>query len=162
MAALRPLLFSSKSVSGLRMKLGLNTSASLRNFSNKWVYTMNSTCPVPEFDGRKIFEDHNDLYKFSIDYPEKFWSKLGVNRLEWYKEFDQVTDCDLKQGKIKWFIGGKLNVAGKSLFVFVCFSFFIMEGGRYHWWRFYNCYLLVYIIFYVGGLFFNMTTWLGL
>lgn len=119
MAAIRSLLFSSRSVSWLRMKLGLKTPTFSRQFSNKGLYTMNSTCPVPEFDGRKIFEDHNELYKFSIDHPDKFWSKLAVSRLDWFKEFDQVSKCDLKQGKIHWFLGGKLNVTGKSGFAIV-------------------------------------------
>lgn len=110
MAAIRSLLFSSRSVSCLRMKLGLKTPTFFRQFSNKGLYTMNSTCSVPEFDGRKIFDDHNQLYKFSIDHPDKFWSKLAVSRLDWFKEFDQVSNCDLKQGRIQWFLGGKLNV----------------------------------------------------
>ena len=30
------------------------------------------------------------------------------------KEFDQVVDCDMQEGRINWFKGGMLNVTGKS------------------------------------------------
>ena len=30
------------------------------------------------------------------------------------KEFDQVMDCNMREGRISWFKGGMLNVTGKS------------------------------------------------
>ena len=30
------------------------------------------------------------------------------------KEFDQVVDCNMREGRISWFKGGMLNVTGKS------------------------------------------------
>ena len=60
-----------------------------------------------------VSKSHAAVYKESLDNPEKFWGDLGRNRLRWFKEFDQVMDCDMKQGKISWFNGGKINVSGR-------------------------------------------------
>ena len=30
------------------------------------------------------------------------------------KEFDQVVDCNMREGRMSWFKGGMLNVTGKS------------------------------------------------
>ncbi len=59
-----------------------------------------------------VTSSHATIYQESLDNPEKFWGDLGKNRLKWFKEFSQVMDCDMKQGKISWFNGGKINVSG--------------------------------------------------
>jgi len=30
------------------------------------------------------------------------------------KDFDEVMDCDVKEGKFEWFKNGKLNASGKK------------------------------------------------
>ena len=55
---------------------------------------------------------HGAIYSESLAQPEKFWGDLARNRLRWFKEFDQVMDCDMRQGRISWFNGGKINVSG--------------------------------------------------
>ena len=59
-----------------------------------------------------VSEDHAAIYKESLENPEAFWGDLARNRLRWMKEFDQVMDCDMNEGRLSWFNGGKLNVSG--------------------------------------------------
>uniref|UniRef100_H2XYN5 Acetyl-coenzyme A synthetase n=1 Tax=Ciona intestinalis TaxID=7719 RepID=H2XYN5_CIOIN len=54
---------------------------------------------------------YEDLYKFSVNNSDDFWGELAKTRLDWYKPFSQVSDCDMNSGNIKWFDGGKLNVS---------------------------------------------------
>ncbi|KAJ8321195.1 hypothetical protein KUTeg_001253 [Tegillarca granosa] len=70
-----------------------------------------TTTPFPEFKDLPNIKTHDDLYKFSLEDPEKFWSILARSRLDWYKDFGEIRDCNLGQGKIRWFLGGKLNAS---------------------------------------------------
>ena len=72
--------------------------------------------PIPEFDGRPGINSYQDMYKFSLEHPETFWGTLARSRLEWIKDFDTVQDCNFEEGKISWFLDGKINVAGKIPF----------------------------------------------
>lgn len=58
-------------------------------------------------------EQYKTLYKESIDDPETFWAKEANEFLSWSKPWDKVMDYsfDAKDLYIKWFQGGKLNVA---------------------------------------------------
>lgn len=56
--------------------------------------------------------NHAALYEESLKNPEAFWGDLARRRLKWFKEFDQVMDCDMDRGRISWFNGGKINVSG--------------------------------------------------
>jgi len=53
-------------------------------------------------------KEYKDLYKKSIESPEKFWASIA-KRLDWIKPWDMVRDFDFVKGKIEWFSGGKLN-----------------------------------------------------
>ena len=57
--------------------------------------------------------DYTTAYEESIENPEKFWGELAGKCLNWDKPFEKVMDCDMKEGKIQWFVGGKLNVSGE-------------------------------------------------
>ena len=59
-----------------------------------------------------VSENHSAIYEESLKNPEAFWGDLARNRLRWMKEFDQVMDCDMNEGRLRWFNGGKLNVTG--------------------------------------------------
>ena len=61
-----------------------------------------------------VSENHAALYEESLKNPQRFWGDLARRRLLWMKEFDQVMDCDMQEGKISWFNGGKLNVTGED------------------------------------------------
>jgi len=55
--------------------------------------------------------NHDELHRFSIEQPEKFWSTLARSRLSWEKDFHTGMDCDFREGKFNWFTGGELNVS---------------------------------------------------
>jgi hypothetical protein len=80
------------------------------------------TAKFPEL---KEFSEYNiksyeDLYKFSIEHNELFWSTLAKSRLDWYELFTQVRSGDFtdENFSLKWFLGGKLNVSGKIILYF--------------------------------------------
>lgn len=60
-----------------------------------------------------VSKDHATWYRESVEHPDQFWGELARARLRWSREFDRVQDCDLKQGKLQWFIGGQINVSGE-------------------------------------------------
>ena len=62
-----------------------------------------------------VSQNNEAVYQESIADPKKFWGELAKQRLEWVKEFDEVMDCDMEQGRINWFNGGKINASGKEL-----------------------------------------------
>jgi len=55
---------------------------------------------------------YSQLYKESMENPERFWGSLARQSLNWIRDFDHVMDCDMEEGRITWFLGGKLNVTG--------------------------------------------------
>lgn len=71
-----------------------------------------TTTPFPEFEHDPALDTHQKLYNYSIDQSEAFWGTLAKTRLTWTKEFTQTRDCDINQGKIKWFMDGVLNASG--------------------------------------------------
>lgn len=56
---------------------------------------------------------YQDLFRLSVTDPNRFWGSAAADRLRWVKPFHRVQDCDLRSGKISWFLGGKLNVSGE-------------------------------------------------
>ncbi len=58
-------------------------------------------------------EQYKTLYKQSVDDPETFWGEQAKQFLSWSKPWDKVMDYsfDANNLYIKWFEGGKLNVA---------------------------------------------------
>ena len=56
---------------------------------------------------------YEQMYQRSIDDPEGFWAEQAETFLSWYKPWDKVLDWsfDAADLHIKWFEGGKLNVA---------------------------------------------------
>ncbi|KAL3874415.1 hypothetical protein ACJMK2_037432 [Sinanodonta woodiana] len=70
-----------------------------------------STTPMAEFENEPNIHTHADLYQFSLQNPDRFWGTLARSRLNWFKDFSKVSDCDMKKGRFRWFLDGKLNVA---------------------------------------------------
>ncbi|XP_044228114.1 acetyl-coenzyme A synthetase 2-like, mitochondrial [Thunnus albacares] len=62
---------------------------------------------------------HRDLYRLSVTDPDQFWGSAAADRLRWVKPFHRVRDCELRSGRISWFLGGKLNVSVNCLDVHV-------------------------------------------
>ena len=54
------------------------------------------------------FDSYKEVYDLSIQDPVKFWEEKA-KRISWYQSWDTVREFDFKNGKIEWFIGGKLN-----------------------------------------------------
>jgi len=56
---------------------------------------------------------HDDLHKFSIQNPEKFWDFQAKNLLTWQKLYSNncIMDCEMKSGSFKWFYDGQLNAS---------------------------------------------------
>lgn len=60
------------------------------------------------------FATYQSMWQRSIDDPAGFWGEIA-EEFEWYQKWDNVTDCDLASGHIRWFEGGKLNVSVNCL-----------------------------------------------
>ncbi|OWF53758.1 Acetyl-coenzyme A synthetase 2-like, mitochondrial [Mizuhopecten yessoensis] len=70
-----------------------------------------TTTPFPEFQGDSRFKSHADLHNASLQNPDHFWGTLAKSRLQWFQTFNQVKDCDINKGHIRWFMDGKLNAS---------------------------------------------------
>ncbi|MDJ0957466.1 MAG: acetate--CoA ligase [Arenicellales bacterium] len=76
------------------------------------------TYPVPADVAQHAWIDadkYNQMYQRSIDDPEGFWAEQAEEFLHWFKKWDAVMDNDYHKAQIKWFEGGKLNVAYNCL-----------------------------------------------
>jgi len=59
-------------------------------------------------------EEYNNLYKYSIDNPEQFWSDVADSFI-WKKKWSKVLDYDFSKPKFEWFVDGKLNITENCL-----------------------------------------------
>ncbi|KAG1685095.1 Acetyl-coenzyme A synthetase 2-like, mitochondrial [Nymphon striatum] len=75
-----------------------------------------TSTPMPEIaEMGASFKTHQELYEFSLQNPDKFWSVLARSRIRWQKEFQDVSNCDMNTGEVSWFDGGILNVADNCI-----------------------------------------------
>ncbi len=58
-------------------------------------------------------DEYSALYKESIENSEAFWKKQANEMLRWQHDFESVSNCELEEGMISWFLGGKLK-AGEN------------------------------------------------
>ena len=58
--------------------------------------------------------DIKKMYDNSMNDPNSFWGTHGRDYLHWIKDFQQVSNSDMANGKHEWFLGGKLNVSGMA------------------------------------------------
>jgi len=70
-----------------------------------------TTTSFPELAEFGNLTSHEDLHRFSIENPEKFWSILARSRLSWENDFHTGMDCEFQTGRFNWFLGGKLNIS---------------------------------------------------
>uniref|UniRef100_A0A665UR47 Propionate--CoA ligase n=1 Tax=Echeneis naucrates TaxID=173247 RepID=A0A665UR47_ECHNA len=75
----------------------------------------NTAAVMPEAAGFEGVSDRSDLQDFSVCSSDSFWAAVARQRLSWIRPFHTVQDCDLSQGRIRWFEGGKLNVSVNCL-----------------------------------------------
>ena len=59
-------------------------------------------------------EEYNNLYKYSVDNPEQFWSDVADSFI-WKKKWSKVLDYDFSKPKFEWFVDGKLNITENCL-----------------------------------------------
>ena len=62
----------------------------------------------------KSLEQYHEVYKQSIENPEKFWGEIASHFL-WKKPFDNVLDWNFSAPHIEWFKGGQLNITENCL-----------------------------------------------
>jgi len=76
------------------------------------------TYPVPaDFAANALInaEQYETMYKQSVEDPDGFWAEQAEKFLTWSKRWDKVQEWDFHTADIKWFKGGKLNVAYNCL-----------------------------------------------
>jgi len=62
----------------------------------------------------KSMEEYQKMYRASLDDPQGFWGACA-GELVWTRPWDRVLEDDFRNGKVKWFVGGKLNAATNCL-----------------------------------------------
>ncbi|MCG8607901.1 acetate--CoA ligase [bacterium] len=58
----------------------------------------------------KSLDHYYQMYRESVEDPDKFWSGVA-ERLNWYQKWDRAVDFDFVNANIRWFDGGKLNAS---------------------------------------------------
>ena len=58
--------------------------------------------------------DYQNLYKESIEQPEKFWAEVAEDFV-WRKKWNTVLEWDFHKPEVKWFVGGKLNITANCI-----------------------------------------------
>lgn len=53
--------------------------------------------------------DYQQIYKESIEQPEKFWAQVAEDFV-WRKKWETVLEWDFNKPEVKWFVGAKLNI----------------------------------------------------
>lgn len=61
-----------------------------------------------------LFGSHIYLSVNLYEQTDVFWGTLARSRLRWFRDFDRVSDCDMEAGRFRWFLGGQINVSGRS------------------------------------------------
>ncbi len=55
-------------------------------------------------------QSYRQMYQRSVQDPDEFWAEQAAEFIDWIKPWDEVSDCDFTEAKIRWFDGAKLNV----------------------------------------------------
>lgn len=58
----------------------------------------------------KTYEDYLEVYKFSVEYPEQFWTQVAES-YSWKEKWNTVLEWNFKEPRVEWFKGGKLNIS---------------------------------------------------
>ncbi|MBU0762183.1 MAG: acetate--CoA ligase, partial [Candidatus Altiarchaeota archaeon] len=73
--------------------------------------------PPKEFSEKahvKTLQQYEEMYARSLEDPDGFWGDVA-NEMHWFKKWDTVHTWDPEKIDIKWFIGGKTNLAYNCL-----------------------------------------------
>lgn len=55
------------------------------------------------------------LYARSLEAPDAFWAEQAERFVSWEQRWHTISNCDFNTAKIRWFEGGRLNVAYNCL-----------------------------------------------
>jgi len=66
-------------------------------------------CVDPIGKGAMTLDEFKAKHVESIADPNTFWTKEAVERLSWFKPFEQALEGGFEHGDVTWFAGGKLN-----------------------------------------------------
>jgi acetyl-CoA synthetase len=64
---------------------------------------------VMAYAREKGFSSFDELYQWTVQNPDQFWSEMAMRFLDWYKPWDQVLDAS-QAPFFKWFTSGKTNI----------------------------------------------------
>ncbi len=62
----------------------------------------------------KSLEQYHETYQRSVTDPEGFWAEQAAT-FQWSKPWKDVLKWNFKEPKVKWFVGGKLNITENCL-----------------------------------------------
>ena len=62
----------------------------------------------------KNYQDYLEVYKFSVEQPEEFWSDVAYT-FSWKQRWEKVLNWDFEEANIEWFKGAKLNISYNCL-----------------------------------------------
>jgi len=74
--------------------------------------------PPKDFSNKayiKNVSQYDEIYRKSIEEPDKFWAEQAEAFIDWDKKWDRVLDYDFNNPYVKWFLGGKLNASYNCL-----------------------------------------------
>ena len=76
-----------------------------------------ATAPTYDAKTTTSLEKYKSLHAESIKNPSKFWSAQARELLSWYEPFNPhaVMGGSLDEGDVRWFAGGKMNVAYNAI-----------------------------------------------
>ena len=80
--------------------------------SKDQVFPPPSPLPGTHVPSRAAYED---LCRQAEKDPAAFWDKCARDLLDWFSPWHTTMDCDLREGKIGWYLGGKLNLSHNCL-----------------------------------------------
>ncbi len=69
---------------------------------------------VMAYAREKGYSTFEELYQWSIQHPQDFWSDMATRFVDWYTPYTQVLD-DSNPPFFKWFTGGKINVVHNAI-----------------------------------------------
>jgi acetyl-CoA synthetase len=74
--------------------------------------------PVPKAIADSAYinkKQYEDMYRRSIENPERFWAEQADQFVTWNRKWDEVLEWDFHTAIIKWFQGARLNVSYNCL-----------------------------------------------
>ena len=72
------------------------------------------TSNIMAYAREKGFANVDELYDWSIQNREQFWSEMATRFCDWYEPWEQVLD-ESEKPFFKWFTGGKINIVHNAI-----------------------------------------------